>query len=210
RYIVTVTLPFIYRDPFNGHGATSIVKSLFAQTLLASSTCCNSILLGINDSTTSTVVHPFLTMRLRQFLPSPFFASSASNTQFDYLRHVRHINQARCGRRGYGSWTSSHFLSSEESTYIEEHPDEVELQGQFDDVTVTIDFANIYEKLEYLTILLSNVQRYRAVVDRLGRQEKICFLQDEVYQLGDIVDEGSRVRTHEAMRNMVESVEAHA
>ncbi|KAF8933755.1 hypothetical protein BGZ47_010717 [Haplosporangium gracile] len=238
RYIAAVTLPFIYRDPFNGHGATPIVKSLLTQTLLASRTYCSGISSDINDSTASTTMHPFLTMRLRQFLPSPLFASSASNTQFDYLRHVRRINQTKCGRREYGFWTSNS-LSSEESAYIEEHQDEVELQCQLDDVTVTPDFANVWpyenkkglfyhlhgvsllrettwalaypilDQLESLTIPLSNVHRYRAVVDRLGRLEELCFLQDEIYQFGDTVDEGSRIRRDEAMRNLVEFVEAH-
>ncbi|KAG0319265.1 hypothetical protein BGZ97_002499, partial [Linnemannia gamsii] len=167
-------------------------------------------------------------MRLKQFLPSPISTSSAS-TQFDYLSHVRHINQARCGAGKYGFWPANDSLSTEESAYIEEHSDEV--------VTVAPDFAKllhgkrhlfyfhylsllrettwalanpILDQLESLTVSLSDICRYQRVVDRLGRLESICFLQDEIYQCGDTIDEGPRVRREKAMRAMVEFVEAHA
>lgn len=141
------------------------------------------------DFTTSNTIHPFLVMRLKQFLPSPISASSGP-TQFDYLSHVRHINHPRYGERQYRFWTDGKFLSTEESAYIEEHSNDVVLQCQLDDVTVAPDFSRfmqekelayylheinlfrkttwalanpILDQLESLTVPLSDVHRYREV-----------------------------------------------
>ncbi|KAG0064541.1 hypothetical protein BGZ89_009042 [Linnemannia elongata] len=241
RYIATVTIPFIYEDPFNGHGNnTPIVSSLLAQTLLSSPTYCATIHPETcNNPLTNGAVHPFLAMRLRQFLRFSPLPTASASTQFDYLSHVRHISPVRYdGRRVYHFWPESKSLSTEETAYIEEHQDEVEHQCQLDGVTVAPDFFDIclhkkwvlcylhgvsllretiwalavpiLDQLESLTIPLSDIRRYRAVVERLGRLERICILQDEIYQSGDTIDEGSRSRRDESMQAMVMFVKAHA
>ncbi|KAG0075097.1 hypothetical protein BGZ90_010202 [Linnemannia elongata] len=178
-------------------------------------------------------------MRLRQFLRFSPLPTASASTQFDYLSHVRHISPVRYdGRRVYHFWPDSKSLSIEETAYIEEHQDEVELQCQLDGVTVAPDLFDIslhkkwllyylhgvsllretiwalavpiLDQLESLTIPLSDIRRYCAVVERLGRLERICILQDEIYQNGDTIDEGSRSRRDESMQAMVMFVKAHA
>ncbi|OAQ32646.1 hypothetical protein K457DRAFT_16208 [Linnemannia elongata AG-77] len=240
RYIATVTIPIIYEDPFNGHGNnTPIVSSLLAQTLLSSPTYCATIHPETcNNPLSNGAVHPFLAMRLRQFLRFSPLPTASASTQFDYLSHVRHISPVRYdGRRVYHFWSDSKSLSTEETAYIEEHQDEVELQCQLDGVTVAPNLFDIclhkwllyhlhgvsllretiwalavpiLDQLESLTIPLSDIRRYRAVVERLGRLERICILQDEIYQSGDTIDEGSRSRRDESMQAMVMFVKAHA
>ncbi|KAG0290565.1 hypothetical protein BGZ96_005959 [Linnemannia gamsii] len=131
RYIATIVLPFLYRDPFNGYGHnTSIIKPLLTQTLFSYDTYCKSLPPLTSDSATSNTVHPFLVMRLKQFLPLPISASS-DLTQFDYLSHVRHINHARAG-----------------------------LQCQLDDVMVALDISKFMEKKE-LAFYLHEVSLFR-------------------------------------------------
>jgi hypothetical protein len=68
----------------------------------------------------------------------------------------------------------------------------------------------ILDRLESLTIPLSDIDRYLEVIDRLGRLERIEVTIDEVYEHGNLlVDEATRLCKEKAMRTLVRFVENH-
>ncbi|KAF9294706.1 hypothetical protein BGZ88_003471 [Linnemannia elongata] len=213
--------------------------SLLARTLLAcSSTNCNNTLpepttaatataTTTTDTTTTATVHPILAMHLRQFLPT-FFPSPSASTQFNYLRYVRHINHTNHTdyklRREQVYWPTSEPFSSEETAYRKEHKDDLQHQCQLDDVVVPpYSFAVILlreatwalaslilDQLESMTLPLSDIGRYRAVIERFGRLERLCFFQDEVYVSGGRYNyPPSVMRGDAAMQAMVQFVKEH-
>ncbi|KAG0071420.1 hypothetical protein BGZ90_012260 [Linnemannia elongata] len=213
--------------------------SLLARTLLAcSSTNCNNTLpdpttaatataTTTTDTTTTSTVHPVLAMHLRQFLPT-FFPSPSASTQFNYLRYVRHINHINHIdyklRRKQVYWPTSEPFSSEEAAYRKEHKADLQRQCQLDDVVVppysfvvillreaTWALASlILDQLESLTLPLSDIGRYRAVIERFGRLERLCFFQDEVYVSGVRYNyTPSSMRGDAAMQAMVQFVKEH-
>ncbi|KAK5821494.1 hypothetical protein F5H01DRAFT_403330 [Linnemannia elongata] len=68
----------------------------------------------------------------------------------------------------------------------------------------------ILDQLESLTLPLSDIGRYRAVIERFGRLERLCFFQDEIYVSGGRYNyTPSSMRGDAAMQAMVQFVKEH-
>ncbi|OAQ32629.1 hypothetical protein K457DRAFT_123261 [Linnemannia elongata AG-77] len=185
------------------------------------------------DTTTTAPVHPILAMHLRQFLPT-FFPSPSASTQFNYLRYVRHINHIN--HTDY----DEPFSSEETAYRKEHKDDLQRQCQLDDVVVPPYSFVNnwdgnrkdqtfyhlhrvillreatwalaslILDQLESLTLPLSDIGRYRAVIERFGRLERLCFFQDEVYVSGGRYNyPPSIMRGDAAMQAMVQFVKEH-
>ncbi|KAG0063257.1 hypothetical protein BGZ89_009997 [Linnemannia elongata] len=218
RYIATVTLPFLYRNPHAGIGTVYIRDTKKRQ-------CTRALLACVPfTSLPPTLAYCLARDPLYTQAPRPFY---------DYLRYVRHLNPLAF------RWEPLIFQpdkkpTTEELAYLqgEEYAHLRQsicvLEGFIDSYSSDGEFLRhlhnvivyreviwslaspILDQLESLTIPLSEIDRYLHVVNRLGRLESVYVSIDEVYESGHLrMDKSTKPLRDKAMRTLVQFVEDH-
>lgn len=218
RYIATVTLPFLYRNPHAGIGAAYTRENKMRQ-------CTRALLACV----------PFASLppTLAHCLARDPLYTQAPRSTYDYLSHVRHLNPLafQCEPlifRPDKNVTTEElaYLQGEDyaqlrqsvcvlRAFIASYSSEGKFLRHLHNVIVYREViwslaSPILDQLESLTIPLSEIDRYLQVVNRLGRLECVALTIDEVYESGNMeMDDLTGPCKDKAMRTLVQFVEHH-
>ncbi|KAG0208612.1 hypothetical protein BGX33_006160, partial [Mortierella sp. NVP41] len=179
RYVVMVTIPFLYCDPlwfsFNSHNLQSKHRLTMTRTLLGS----------VPSTRLSKIVSIKLDLKPADNEPS--------SSPLNYLGHLLHITR-NCGRPADDQVAHMEGEVFESMCAVDRmHPaclasfhNKTDLAWYFYQVilyreTIWSLVAPIPDQLESLTIALSNIRRYHEVINRFGRPESIDFILDELF-----------------------------
>ncbi|KAG0250494.1 hypothetical protein BGZ95_007185, partial [Linnemannia exigua] len=195
KHIASVTLPYLYRDPFqaiNNQGCYYMARNWS-----------RDLLLTLIKFFPAVQLHPALLLPFKMNA-TPATTSTDSNidtnpSHLGYLAHIRHFNLQPFAFVEYERYKRKE-CSAAEQEYIQQ-PEflDIYLKGRRDTICrrramsdtivecytallhreATWSLAGpILEQLESSTFPLSDIRRYLQVIDRLGRLERVHFLLD--------------------------------
>ncbi|KAK3845576.1 MAG: hypothetical protein J3R72DRAFT_436103, partial [Linnemannia gamsii] len=231
RYIATVTVPFLYRNPF--HGLASAVTCWSYQRNVVCALLSDISIDNISKvvALEFNIISDTNTEQL-DFLPSP---PPPPPRPLNYLCHLHHLDftlyrftQTMMRKRlsvsaeemafieGKKFWDSGPIDRMHLAT-LQKESNQCELALYFHQMamyreTVWTLATPILDQLQSLTTPLSDIHRYTQVIDRLGRLETMVFVLEEVLVYESYDGEfsaASKISQDEAMLALIHFVEEH-
>ncbi|KAF9901393.1 hypothetical protein EC991_006213 [Linnemannia zychae] len=206
KYIATVTVPFLYCDPYRGNSMPPYGR-------LIQRPCTFLSFLPVEN------IPQLLSLRLAQY---PSYFPSPAEPAFDYLTHIRHLCPPHF-HIGCGTFDPNKYFPNQEeldyfrgdeceqlrksvwtaSTYLDSLCSKLQFDAHLHNVIIYRQMlwsiaSPILDRLESLTILVSDMDRYREQINRLERLEKIEFKFDDVYTSYEGRSDGSSTERKES------------
>ncbi|KAH7038793.1 hypothetical protein BKA57DRAFT_474201 [Linnemannia elongata] len=235
KYIASVTLPYLYRDPFQKSYHNRKTKEGHSNPSISMDRLLRMLISHYDDNEIPKVAT--LTLNLAAYRAS---IANVTATPLDYAAHIRHINLDDWAFADQSRWSLStltpdlwEYMYGPEFTvlcpwdqFLPEY-DRFNIQHLVRQGVLRIllhrkltwILANpILEQLQTLVIPVSDITRYLGVIDRLGRLECVQFMSDEIYgshpaDAPIATEEWSAIaqeRQNKSMGSLVRFVEIHA
>ncbi|KAG0068334.1 hypothetical protein BGZ89_004905 [Linnemannia elongata] len=235
KYIASVTLPYLYRDPFQKSYHNRKTKEGHSNPSISMDRLLRMLISHYEDNEIPKVAT--LALNLAAYRAS---IANVTATTLDYAAHIRHINLDDWAFADQPRWSLStltpdlrEYMYGPEFTvlcpwdqFLPEY-DRFNIQHLVRQGVLRIllhrkltwILANpILEQLQTLVIPVSDISRYLGVIDRLGRLECVQFMSDEIYgshpaDAPIATEEWSAIaqeRQNKSMGSLVRFVEIHA